>query len=47
VTATSTRWSPPPEYLAPTVAETVARIVTGMRIPDPAELEWRTAARLG
>lgn len=34
-------WTPPPEYLAPLVAETVCRIVLGHRIPDAAELEWR------
>jgi UDP-N-acetylglucosamine 2-epimerase (non-hydrolysing) len=47
VTGTSTAWMPPPEYMAPMVAETVARLVTGERIADPAELEWRSGARLG
>jgi UDP-N-acetylglucosamine 2-epimerase (non-hydrolysing) len=41
VTSSTTRWSPPPEYLAEYVAETVCRIVTGYRMPDPAELGWR------
>lgn len=47
VTRTSTRWTPPAEYLMPTVAETVARIVTGTRVADAAEVEWRSGARLG
>ena len=40
--ATSERheWNPPAEYLAPLVAETVCRIVTGFHVPDPAEREW-------
>jgi UDP-N-acetylglucosamine 2-epimerase (non-hydrolysing) len=33
-------WNPPAEYLAPQVAETVCRIVTGFRVPDAAEREW-------
>ena len=41
VTAQSGRWNPPEEYVAPTVAETVCRIVLGYRLPDTAELEWR------
>ena len=45
VTASSTGWQPPAEYTAELVAETVVRIVTGYRPPDPAELEWRTQAR--
>jgi UDP-N-acetylglucosamine 2-epimerase (non-hydrolysing) len=39
-------WTPPPEYLAPRVAETVVRIVTSSRPPDAAELEWRSGVRL-
>jgi UDP-N-acetylglucosamine 2-epimerase (non-hydrolysing) len=39
-----TRWTPPPEYVAPQVAETVCRIVTGFRIPDHAEREWQSGA---
>ena len=39
------KWTPPVEYLAGNVAATVCRIVTSFRIPDPAEIEWRTAAR--
>jgi UDP-N-acetylglucosamine 2-epimerase (non-hydrolysing) len=35
------RWSPPPEYLASAVAETVCRIVLGYRPRDAAELAWR------
>lgn len=45
VTAQSDRWKPPKEYLAPTVAETVCRIVLGYRLPDTAELDWRRNAR--
>jgi UDP-N-acetylglucosamine 2-epimerase (non-hydrolysing) len=45
VTAQSDRWKPPEEYLAPTVAETVCRIVLGYRLPDTAELDWRRNAR--
>lgn len=41
VTTQTAGWAPPPEYLAEHVAETVCRIVTGYRIPDPAELSWR------
>jgi UDP-N-acetylglucosamine 2-epimerase (non-hydrolysing) len=40
VTAQSTRWKPPEEYMAPAVAETVCRIVLGYRLPDTAELDW-------
>jgi len=42
VTAQKGRWKPPDEYLAPTVDETVCRIVLGHRIPDTAELAWRS-----
>jgi UDP-N-acetylglucosamine 2-epimerase (non-hydrolysing) len=42
VTAQSGRWNPPEEYLAPAVAETVCRIVLGYRLPDAAEVEWRS-----
>ncbi len=34
-------WNPPPEYLAPNVADTVARIVLGYRQPDAAEAKWK------
>jgi UDP-N-acetylglucosamine 2-epimerase (non-hydrolysing) len=46
VTTAGRDWTPPPEYLAPAVAETVVRIVTGFRMGDAAEAEWRNAARL-
>jgi UDP-N-acetylglucosamine 2-epimerase (non-hydrolysing) len=36
------KWRPPPEYMADNVADTVVRLVTGFRPPDPAELNWRT-----
>lgn len=39
-------WTPPPEYLAPRVAETVVRAVTSSRPADAAELEWRSGVRL-
>ncbi len=45
VTGSSTKWQAPPEYLAPLVAETVVRIVTGFRPPDAAELEWHDRTR--
>jgi len=45
VTSHSTAWNPPVEYTAPVVAETVVRILTSFRPPDPAEHEWRTRAR--
>jgi len=41
VTAQQTRWQPPPEYVAPSVAETVCRIVLGYRMADAAETAWR------
>jgi UDP-N-acetylglucosamine 2-epimerase (non-hydrolysing) len=46
VTAQRGRWNPPPEYLEPSVAETVCRIVTGFRVPDLAELDWKSGARV-
>ena len=42
VTGQAARWTPPREYLAEHVAETVCRIVTGYRMPDPAEVSWRS-----
>jgi len=41
VTRHNAGWTPPREYLADHVAETVCRIVAGYRIPDAAELNWR------
>ncbi|MEP6715546.1 MAG: UDP-N-acetylglucosamine 2-epimerase (non-hydrolyzing), partial [Terriglobia bacterium] len=41
VTEQKVRWQVPQDYLAPTVAETVCRIVLGYRLPDLAELQWR------
>jgi UDP-N-acetylglucosamine 2-epimerase (non-hydrolysing) len=41
VTSESNAWDPPPEYLAPRVAETVCRIVTGYRVPDAAAARWQ------
>lgn len=45
VTGQSTAWTPPVEYTAPLVAETVVRLVTGFRPPDAAEHEWRHRLR--
>jgi UDP-N-acetylglucosamine 2-epimerase (non-hydrolysing) len=41
VVAQCGKWTPPQEYLAPAVAETVCRIVLGYRLPDTAELAWK------
>lgn len=41
VTQTSSNWTPPPEYTAKNVAETVCRIVLGYRPADLAEQAWR------
>jgi len=40
-------WTPPAEYLAPAVAQTVCRILASSRIPDAAELDWSTRNREG
>ena len=45
VTSLGAGWTPPREYVQPLVAETVFRIVTGYRVPDAAELEWRAGTR--
>jgi UDP-N-acetylglucosamine 2-epimerase (non-hydrolysing) len=45
VTKRGTNWTPPSEYEAAAVAETVCRIVLGFRLPDAAETEWRSGAR--
>ncbi|MDQ6717857.1 MAG: UDP-N-acetylglucosamine 2-epimerase (non-hydrolyzing) [Gemmatimonadota bacterium] len=45
VTQLNGKWTPPVEYLAENVAATVCRIVTSYRMPDPAEIEWRSGAR--
>jgi UDP-N-acetylglucosamine 2-epimerase (non-hydrolysing) len=45
VTSQPPAWMPPAEYTAPVVAETVVRIVSSFRPPDPAEQEWRASAR--
>ena len=42
VTSQGRGWQPPVEYLAPVVAETVCRIVLGFRLPNAAELNWRS-----
>jgi UDP-N-acetylglucosamine 2-epimerase (non-hydrolysing) len=41
VTQAPTSWTPPAEYLAPHVAQTVGRIVLGFRLPDRAEQAWQ------
>jgi UDP-N-acetylglucosamine 2-epimerase (non-hydrolysing) len=38
-------WAPPAEYLVPSVAETVCRIILSYRPPDAAEVEWRSGLR--
>lgn len=45
VTQNETGWQPPREYMAPLVAETVLRIVTGFRPGDAAEDEWQRHLR--
>ena len=40
VTQSSTAWTPPAEYLADHVAETVLRILLGYRIPSLAQTQW-------
>jgi UDP-N-acetylglucosamine 2-epimerase (non-hydrolysing) len=45
VTRSPTQWQPPAEYLAPQVAETVCRIMTGFLLPDAAEVEWQQHVR--
>jgi UDP-N-acetylglucosamine 2-epimerase (non-hydrolysing) len=46
VTSIATNWMPPVEYEAPTVAETVCRIVLGFRPSDAAETEWKSGTRI-
>jgi UDP-N-acetylglucosamine 2-epimerase (non-hydrolysing) len=41
VTQAPAAWDPPPEYLAPQVAQTVGRILLGFRLPDRAEQAWQ------
>ena len=41
VTSLQHTWTPPPEYMAPLVAETVCRIVTGYHVPDLAAARWQ------
>ena len=38
-------WTPPAEYLATGVAETVCNLLLSHRVPDAAEMEWHTQAR--
>lgn len=45
VTAAGAAWTPPAEYLATNVAETVCRIVLGFRLPDRAEEQWQASKR--
>jgi UDP-N-acetylglucosamine 2-epimerase (non-hydrolysing) len=44
MTSRKRNWSPPPEYLAPLVAETVCNILLSKRLPDAAEVDWRARA---
>jgi UDP-N-acetylglucosamine 2-epimerase (non-hydrolysing) len=41
VTRAPTAWTPPAEYLAPHVSQTVGRLVLGFRLPDRAEQAWQ------
>jgi UDP-N-acetylglucosamine 2-epimerase (non-hydrolysing) len=43
VTRRGPRWTPPSEYLLPTVAETVERILVSYRAPDASERVWLQA----
>jgi UDP-N-acetylglucosamine 2-epimerase (non-hydrolysing) len=45
-TVPRTAWLPPAEYMQDNVAETVCRILTGYRVPDAAEQEWRAQLRV-
>jgi UDP-N-acetylglucosamine 2-epimerase (non-hydrolysing) len=42
MTSRKRTWSPPAEYLAPLVAETVCNLLLSQRLPDPAEVAWRS-----
>jgi UDP-N-acetylglucosamine 2-epimerase (non-hydrolysing) len=42
MTARKRNWAPPPEYLAPLVAEAVLNLLLSQRMPDAAESEWRS-----
>jgi UDP-N-acetylglucosamine 2-epimerase (non-hydrolysing) len=35
-------WTPPSEYLAPLVAETVCNLLLSQRLPDAAEVQWQS-----
>ena len=41
MTSRKRNWSPPPEYMAPLVAETVCNLLLSQRLPDAAEVAWR------
>jgi UDP-N-acetylglucosamine 2-epimerase (non-hydrolysing) len=45
VTSRVPNWTPPVEYEATSVAETVCRIMLGLRPSDAAEIEWKSGAR--
>ena len=45
MTAPDRHWTPPPEYLASNVAETVCNILLSHRPPDLIELEWQGRVR--
>jgi UDP-N-acetylglucosamine 2-epimerase (non-hydrolysing) len=44
VTREQRSWVPPAEYTATHVAETVCKIITSFRQPDPAEVVWQEKA---
>jgi UDP-N-acetylglucosamine 2-epimerase (non-hydrolysing) len=45
VLARGSTWQPPVEYLVKSVSHTAFRILTGHRVAEPAELEWRQGSR--
>jgi len=42
VSSRTGQWTPPAEYLAKAVADTVCRIVLSYRVPDLAEISWKS-----
>ena len=44
VTSRKRTWTPPPEYLATSVTDTVCRLVLGYRVPDACEARWSARA---
>jgi hypothetical protein len=42
MTSRKRSWTPPSEYLAPLVAETVCNLLLSQRLPDAAEVQWQS-----